>query len=159
MTGGYGCRICGRRRPNEAFSGRGRRDHVCKGCQKLPSSERVRADVKRELRGYAKQPRISGRNILRLMELSRHEDPDIRKHAAALVEIAAVCPGGRRRWVRLASSHPALFGRYREAIGVLDEADARDVFGDEAMEVLRGSEGLVGPDLPGSTDDEPDIPF
>lgn len=63
MTGGYGCRICGRRRPNEAFSGRGRRDHVCKECQKLPSSERDRADVTRELRGYAKQPRISGRNL------------------------------------------------------------------------------------------------
>ena len=30
------CRICGHERPDEQFSGRGHRIHVCKRCQSLP---------------------------------------------------------------------------------------------------------------------------
>jgi hypothetical protein len=159
MARGHWCRICGRRRPNEAFSGRGHRDCICRDCQKLPKSERERVDVTRELFGYVEQSRISEKNLRRLAELAGHEDPEIREHAAALLDIARVYPGKRKRWARLARSHPALFRRYREAIGVWDEADVYDVFGDEALEVLCAGEGLVGSDVPGGTGDGPDIPF
>ncbi len=159
MMRGHWCRICNRGRPNEAFSGRGHRDHICKDCQRLPKSERERADLTRELFGYPEQSRISEKNLRRLAELAGHENLEIREHAAVLLEIARLYPGRRRRWVRLAALHPALFRRYREVTGVLDEADACDVFGEEILEILPGSEGLARSDLPGSGGDEQDIPF
>ena len=36
---GHYCWCCGRRRPNEQFSGRGHRKHVCKDCMKLGKEE------------------------------------------------------------------------------------------------------------------------
>ena len=37
---GHYCRICGRERPNEQFSGKGHRIHVCKRCKAMPKSKR-----------------------------------------------------------------------------------------------------------------------
>ncbi len=37
---GHCCRICGSRKPNEAFSGKGHRDHICKACSRMPKEER-----------------------------------------------------------------------------------------------------------------------
>jgi hypothetical protein len=37
---GHYCRICGRQRPNERFSGKGHKIHVCKRCQAKPKTER-----------------------------------------------------------------------------------------------------------------------
>lgn len=31
---GHYCRICGRTRPNEKFSGKGHRNHICKDCSR-----------------------------------------------------------------------------------------------------------------------------
>ena len=36
---GHYCRICGRSRPNEKFSGKGHRNHVCKECARKPKIE------------------------------------------------------------------------------------------------------------------------
>ena len=37
---GHCCRICGRERPHEQFSGKGHRIHVCKRCRAKPKIER-----------------------------------------------------------------------------------------------------------------------
>jgi ribosome-binding protein aMBF1 (putative translation factor) len=37
---GHYCRICGRERANEQFSGKGHKIHVCKRCQVKPKTER-----------------------------------------------------------------------------------------------------------------------
>lgn len=37
---GHYCRICGRRRPNEEFSGKGHAAHICKDCAKMPVEQR-----------------------------------------------------------------------------------------------------------------------
>jgi len=34
--------MCGRHRPNERFSGKGHRDHLCKDCSRLPKEQRDR---------------------------------------------------------------------------------------------------------------------
>ena len=36
---GHYCRVCGRNRPNEKFSGKGHRNHICKDCSRKPQSE------------------------------------------------------------------------------------------------------------------------
>ena len=37
---GHYCRICGRYRANEKFSGKGHRNHICKDCARLPAEKR-----------------------------------------------------------------------------------------------------------------------
>jgi hypothetical protein len=37
---GHYCRICGSLKPNEAFSGKGHRNHICKKCASLPKEKR-----------------------------------------------------------------------------------------------------------------------
>ena len=39
---GYYCKVCGSYRPNEQFSGKGRKQHICKKCMQLPQEERKR---------------------------------------------------------------------------------------------------------------------
>lgn len=37
---GHYCRICGNYKPNEAFSGKGHADHICKECKALPQERK-----------------------------------------------------------------------------------------------------------------------
>ena len=37
---GHYCRICGKRKANEKFSGSGHAQHICKECAKLPQEKR-----------------------------------------------------------------------------------------------------------------------
>ncbi|BBN97928.1 hypothetical protein St703_06330 [Sporolactobacillus terrae] len=50
---GHYCRICGRTRPNEKFSGKGHRNHICKDCSRRKEKkndknekDRLSADLK-----------------------------------------------------------------------------------------------------------------
>ncbi len=38
---GWYCRICGRYRSNESFTGKGRKKHICKDCAKLSGAEQA----------------------------------------------------------------------------------------------------------------------
>ncbi len=66
---GHYCRICDRVRPNEAFSGKGHRNHVCKGCAKLPKEQRNAIEQEEEIFGFLKQSHISDKNVARLKTL------------------------------------------------------------------------------------------
>ena len=37
---GHYCKICGERKANEKFSGKGHKAHICKECMKLPTEKR-----------------------------------------------------------------------------------------------------------------------
>lgn len=37
---GHYCKVCGTYKPNEQFSGRGHKEHICKKCMRLPAEER-----------------------------------------------------------------------------------------------------------------------
>jgi hypothetical protein len=58
----HSCRLCGRVRANEKFSGRGHRDHVCRDCEQKPRAWRDRTERLDELYGLLGQSSISGRN-------------------------------------------------------------------------------------------------
>ncbi|MBT3288690.1 MAG: hypothetical protein HN849_08100 [Victivallales bacterium] len=117
MAKGRWCRICGCQRRNEAFSGRGHRNCICKECQKLPKALLERIDIGNELCGYIGQKNISEKNIARLVELTAHEDPDLREHAEALLDIARVHPRRKKRWKRLVETQCHLVHRYLVAAG------------------------------------------
>jgi hypothetical protein len=39
---GHYCKVCGSYKPNEQFSGKGHKQHICKKCMQLPIEERKR---------------------------------------------------------------------------------------------------------------------
>jgi hypothetical protein len=114
---GHYCRICGRMRASEKFSGRGHRAHICKDCQRLPLEERDRILCGDELYGFLDQSHISQKNIERLGILTRHADPDVRRLAVLVLEVARVKPHKRRRLKFLAQNYPSLLLRLKTEYG------------------------------------------
>jgi len=127
---GHYCRICGRSRPNEQFTGRGHRIHVCKKCQRLPREQRDRIERLDELHGFLHQSGISAKNIARLEALTCHSDPEVAELAALILEIARVLPRKRRRWLKLAQCDRLLFDRTVASFGVEFFEDLLSEWGD-----------------------------
>ena len=130
------CRICGRNRPNEKFSGRGHRDHICKDCQRLPRDQREYVDRMDELYGFLEQSNISSKNIVRLEILAQHVNNDVRHLARLILEVARVKPHKRRRWGFLAHNHFDLYVRLKE------------LWGDDAPDEVPDFPDLADSDVP-----------
>ena len=114
---GHYCRICGRVRANERFSGRGHRDHVCQDCQRMPREKRQRIEQLDELYGFLDQSNISNRNIERLTTLTQATDLEVRELASLLLEIARVHPRKRRGLKFLARQRRDLLKRMKAVLG------------------------------------------
>jgi hypothetical protein len=99
---GHYCRICGRTRPNEKFSGGGHVIHVCKECALKPKAEREEIEQEEELFGYLRQSNISAKNIRRLRILVTSDNPRISELARIVLGVAEVRPGKRGRLKALA---------------------------------------------------------
>jgi len=94
---GHYCRICGCRKPNEAFSGKGHQIHVCKVCSQMPKAHRESIEQKDEVFNYLKQSHISEKNISRLEQLQSSEDEEVSMLAGIVLEVAKVKPYKKRR--------------------------------------------------------------
>lgn len=99
---GHYCRICGNRRPNEAFSGKGHRIHVCKKCARLPKEKREEIEQKDEIFNYLRQSHISEKNVSRLKNLAVSPNEGIAELAEIVLEVAEVRPYKKRRLKELA---------------------------------------------------------
>ncbi len=111
---GHYCRICGSSRPNEAFSGKGHRNHVCKECAKMPKSERERIEQKEEIFGFLQQSHISEKNVVRLKTLVASDDGKIAELATIVLEVAVVKPYKKRRLKVLARKRRDLLQKLEE---------------------------------------------
>ena len=105
---GHYCRICGRERPNEQFSGKGHKIHVCKRCSAKPKCERKAIEDTDEILGFLQQSHISERNVTRLGKMTKSENSKVANLAAVVLSIAKVTPYRRRRFRILAKMHPNL---------------------------------------------------
>jgi len=85
---GHYCRICGRYRANEKFSGKGHRIHVCKDCARLPVEERLAIEQEDEITGFLKQSNISHANMARLKTLTSSPNSKIAQLGRLVLEIA-----------------------------------------------------------------------
>jgi len=94
---GHYCRICGNRRPNETFSGKGHRIHVCKKCARLPKENREEIEQKDEIFNYLRQSHISEKNVSRLKNLAVSPNEGIAELAEIVLEVAEVRPYKKRR--------------------------------------------------------------
>jgi len=117
---GHYCHLCGRVRPNERFSGKGHKNHVCKDCQRMPKEQRDRIEAFDEMIGFLDQGNISDKNLARLEEWAESAIPEVRNLAEFLHEVALLRPGKRRRLKFLAEHHPALFVKYWRLLPYLD---------------------------------------
>jgi hypothetical protein len=97
--------MCGCVRPNEKFSGKGHRIHVCKDCSRLPKDEFHRREVESEIAGFLRQSNISERNLARLSELATAEKPEVAELARVVLGHGKVKPHKRKRLSFLARNH------------------------------------------------------
>ena len=105
---GHYCRSCGRTRPNEQFSGKGHRAHVCKDCARLPKEDRDAIEQKEEIFNYLSQSHISKKNTARLKRLAASSHPEVAELAAIVIEVAKVKPYKRGRLKVLAQQRSDL---------------------------------------------------
>jgi hypothetical protein len=108
------CRICKRERPNEQFSGKGHKIHVCKRCTSKPKSERRAIEDKDDIFGFMHQSHISEKNVARLEQMVKSENPQVASLAAIVVEVAKVTAHKKRRLKILAHKHPELLRKLEE---------------------------------------------
>lgn len=119
---GHFCRICGRVRANEQFSGNGHKIHVCKRCQLLPKSKRQAIEAENDILGFMHQSHISNKNLARLEQLAKSEEPRVARLAAIVLEVARVTPYKRKRLKILARKHRDLLRKLGDA-GLVDTYD------------------------------------
>ena len=113
-TMGHYCRVCGSVRPNEAFSGKGHRNHVCKECTRMPKEERESLEQSEEIFGFLKQSHISDGNVARLRTLAGSSNPRIAELASITLEVALVKPHKKLRLKFLARERRDLLEKLRE---------------------------------------------
>jgi len=111
---GHYCRICGRERPNEQFSGKGHKTHVCKRCQAMPKSRRRAIEDKDDIFGFLKQAHISEKNVARLKQMAKSDNPQVASLAVIVLEVARVKPHKTRRLKFLAQKHAELLDKLEE---------------------------------------------
>lgn len=118
---GHVCWMCGRSRPNEAFSGKNHGRHLCRECARLPRETRERARRRDALWGMLfQQSVISPKNIGMAYEWAGSEDADIAGLAKIVVDVGRAHPGRKKRWPRIRTLHPELWSRL-VAAGVADQ--------------------------------------
>ncbi|MBU0944391.1 MAG: hypothetical protein KJ804_18735 [Proteobacteria bacterium] len=105
---GHWCRICGSIRPNEKFSGKGHRNHICKACSRKPKEEIEEIEQREEIFNYLKQANISKKNIARLETLTCSSNKKILELATIVLEVARIKPNKKRRLKFLAKEHGKL---------------------------------------------------
>ena len=111
---GHFCHVCGRLRPNEAFSGRGHQRHVCKECSRMPKEERDAIEQSDEVFGFLVQSHISKKNLARLRILLEGANPRIAELADIVLQVALVKPYKKKRMSFLARKQPELLRRMDE---------------------------------------------
>jgi hypothetical protein len=111
---GHYCRICGKIKPNEAFSGKGHRNHICKICSRLPKNEIEAIDQKEEIFNFLNQSHISKKNISRLYSLVESPDEEVAKLAGIVLDVAKVKPYKKKRLKFLAREHRDLLAKLDE---------------------------------------------
>jgi ribosome-binding protein aMBF1 (putative translation factor) len=116
---GHWCRICGRTRPNERFSGKGHRIHVCQDCARLPKAQRDAINQEREILGYLTQSRISEQNLARLRTVAAKAAPSVAELAAVVVAVAEITPSRKGRLRVLARERGDLLAAL-ERTGLID---------------------------------------
>ena len=78
---GHYCWVCGRMRPNERFSGSGRRRHICGDCKKLGSEELAYQQNVRNIERCFHGIHLRRNQRKTFAKFLKHDDPRVRAYA------------------------------------------------------------------------------
>jgi len=106
---GHYCWMCGDVLPNENFSGRGHRDHICKKCRKLPFAKRQEKKDRDFLFNVLDQKNISKGNRKTIEEMLSCSAGLLKEEASVILQVAQLFPHKKHRADRLRKSHRVLF--------------------------------------------------
>ena len=102
--------MCGRSRPNEAFSGGNHRRHLCRECARHP--QRHQREKELALLGMLiDQSNVSTKNIKMAAAWANDDAPEVATLAKLVVDIGRIHPRKRKRVGRIRQRDPALFQR------------------------------------------------
>lgn len=111
---GHWCRICGCTKPNENFSGKGHKKHICKECCRKPKEEIEEIEQSEEIFNYLGQSNISKKNISRLQKLVCAQNKKIAEMAEIVLEVGLVKPRKKRRLKFLAKQNRQLLSKLED---------------------------------------------
>ena len=105
---GFYCRVCGIRKPNDAFSGRGHKGRVCQDCARVPNRERLDMRHEDEIFHFLRQAQVPERGLERLKYLSGSKNKRVCELASLVLEVATLKPFRKGRLKALAQERPDL---------------------------------------------------
>jgi hypothetical protein len=91
---------------------------VCKRCKVRPKRARHAIEDKDNIFGFLKQSHISERNLARLEQMAKSDNPEVANLAAIVMDVARIKSYKTRRLKFLAHKHPELLGKLRH-IGLI----------------------------------------
>ena len=112
---GHWCRICCSEKPNEKFSEKGHRNHICKACSQKPKEEIEEIEQSEEIFNYLNQSNISKKNIARLKKLVTSENDHISELANIALEVGLIKPRKKRRLKFLAKENRQLLYKLKKS--------------------------------------------
>ena len=98
---GHYCWACGQHRPNEKFSGKGHKNHLCKECSHESKNTLDEILHTSDISGFWNQKHISKKNIGRLRSLSKSPINDVSELAKVVLEVALKFPYKKKRIKRI----------------------------------------------------------
>jgi hypothetical protein len=115
---GHYCRLCGREKRNEAFSGKGHHQHVCKDCWPSRNSVEVKreqylVDIHHRLFSQSVFSKHNAKEMDALIERTGPEWHPVSELAALVKQIGRLHPGRRSRWKWIYKKHPELFQAFK----------------------------------------------
>ena len=82
---GHYCKICGQRKSNESFSGKGHATHICKVCAELPPEQRSLQMTLNRLDSFAFRY-LSKSDIEWLKKRTHDQRPEVRELAETIYQ-------------------------------------------------------------------------
>ena len=82
--------------------------------QGQPKSERQAIEDKGDMFGFLEQSHISEKNVARLEQMAKSDNPQVASLAAIVLDVARIKPHKTRRLKFLAQKHPELLGKLGE---------------------------------------------
>ncbi|MCH8215258.1 MAG: hypothetical protein IH892_00660 [Planctomycetes bacterium] len=111
---GFTCRVCGIRKPREAYPAKGRRGYICQACAKVSLPKRIRLQQEEEIFHFLRQACISPANQARLETLTALRSSAVASKASLVLEVARSYPFKKNRLRDMSRENPALLQKLRE---------------------------------------------
>jgi len=117
---GHFCWVCGSIRPNEKFSGKGHKNHICVKCAGKPKEELQSMRDKQFVYGLLEQKNISKKNIVELNKIAQKYMNELGRIAEIFIEIGRIHLRKKKRTGFLYNKHREIFNELVK-LGIIED--------------------------------------